>query len=157
MHGYRAASLAERNLNQIVAARDEQCRAPGHVAQRFGQVGRARHALAVDADHEVAFGKPRAFGQRAGLDRCDHGTANLFGKAVARLLVAEGCTECGERTASAALAALRFATARGFGDLDPARFAATGGSAGAGISLWLGFRDDLAEPDSDLTKALLGS
>lgn len=33
-------------------------------------------------------------------------------------------------------------------NLDPARFAASGGSAGAGISLWLGFHDDLAKPDS---------
>jgi acetyl esterase/lipase len=34
-------------------------------------------------------------------------------------------------------------------NLDPARFAATGGSAGAGISLWLAFRDDLADSRSD--------
>ncbi|MCB9924848.1 MAG: alpha/beta hydrolase [Planctomycetaceae bacterium] len=34
-------------------------------------------------------------------------------------------------------------------NLDPNRLAATGGSAGAGISLWLGFHDDLADPDSD--------
>lgn len=33
-------------------------------------------------------------------------------------------------------------------NLDPTRIAATGGSAGAGISLWLGFHDDLAVPDS---------
>jgi acetyl esterase len=33
--------------------------------------------------------------------------------------------------------------------LDPKRFAATGGSAGAGISLWIGFHDDLADPASD--------
>ena len=33
--------------------------------------------------------------------------------------------------------------------LDPERFAATGGSAGAGISMWLGFHDDLAQPGSD--------
>jgi acetyl esterase len=32
--------------------------------------------------------------------------------------------------------------------LDPARVAATGGSAGAGTSLWLGFHDDLADPKS---------
>jgi acetyl esterase/lipase len=31
-------------------------------------------------------------------------------------------------------------------NIDPKRFAATGGSAGAGISLWLAFRDDLADP-----------
>jgi hypothetical protein len=31
---------------------------------------------------------------------------------------------------------------------DPRRVAASGGSAGAGISLWLGFRDDLADPSS---------
>ncbi len=30
-------------------------------------------------------------------------------------------------------------------NLDPKRFAATGGSAGAGISLWLAFHDDLAD------------
>jgi acetyl esterase len=34
-------------------------------------------------------------------------------------------------------------------NLDPARFAANGGSAGAGISLWLAFRDDLADPKAD--------
>jgi acetyl esterase/lipase len=34
-------------------------------------------------------------------------------------------------------------------NLDPQRIAATGGSAGAGISLWLGFHDDLADPNSD--------
>jgi acetyl esterase/lipase len=34
-------------------------------------------------------------------------------------------------------------------NLDPARMAATGGSAGAGISLWLGFHDDLADPDNE--------
>jgi acetyl esterase/lipase len=34
-------------------------------------------------------------------------------------------------------------------NLDPDRFAATGASAGAGISLWLGFHDDLADPASD--------
>ena len=32
--------------------------------------------------------------------------------------------------------------------LDPSRFAAGGGSAGAGLSQWLAFHDDLAEPDS---------
>lgn len=32
--------------------------------------------------------------------------------------------------------------------IDPQRFAATGSSAGAGISLWLGFHDDLADPAS---------
>jgi len=34
-------------------------------------------------------------------------------------------------------------------NLDSKRVAATGGSAGAGISLWLGFHDDLADPKSD--------
>jgi acetyl esterase/lipase len=34
-------------------------------------------------------------------------------------------------------------------NIDPKRIAATGGSAGAGISLWLGFHDDLADPDSE--------
>jgi acetyl esterase len=33
-------------------------------------------------------------------------------------------------------------------NLDPSRMAGTGGSAGAGISLWLGFHDDLADPKS---------
>lgn len=33
-------------------------------------------------------------------------------------------------------------------NLDPQRVAATGSSAGAGLSLWLGFRDDLADPKS---------
>lgn len=33
--------------------------------------------------------------------------------------------------------------------LDPNRFAATGGSAGAGISLWLATRDDMADANSD--------
>lgn len=34
-------------------------------------------------------------------------------------------------------------------NLDPKRIASTGGSAGAGLSLWLGFHEDLADPDSD--------
>ena len=34
-------------------------------------------------------------------------------------------------------------------NLDPTRMAATGGSAGAGISLWLGFHDDSADPDNE--------
>ena len=34
-------------------------------------------------------------------------------------------------------------------NLDPTRMAATGGSAGAGISLWLGFHDDLADADNE--------
>jgi hypothetical protein len=33
--------------------------------------------------------------------------------------------------------------------IDPERIAATGGSAGAGLSLWLGFHDDMADPKSD--------
>lgn len=33
-------------------------------------------------------------------------------------------------------------------NLDPKAFAATGGSAGAGISLWVGFHDDLADPSN---------
>lgn len=33
-------------------------------------------------------------------------------------------------------------------NLDPTRFGATGGSAGAGISLWLSFHEDLAQPDA---------
>jgi acetyl esterase/lipase len=33
-------------------------------------------------------------------------------------------------------------------NLDPKRVAATGGSAGAGISLWLAFHDDLADPSN---------
>lgn len=33
--------------------------------------------------------------------------------------------------------------------LDPTRIAATGGSAGAGLSLWLGFHDDLADSDNE--------
>jgi len=34
-------------------------------------------------------------------------------------------------------------------NVDKTRFAATGGSAGAGLSLWLGFHDDMADPDSE--------
>ncbi len=34
-------------------------------------------------------------------------------------------------------------------NLDAERMAATGGSAGAGLSLWLGFHDDLADPNSE--------
>jgi acetyl esterase/lipase len=34
-------------------------------------------------------------------------------------------------------------------NLDPARVASTGGSAGAGTSLWLAFHDDLADPKSE--------
>jgi acetyl esterase/lipase len=33
-------------------------------------------------------------------------------------------------------------------NIDPKRIGAYGGSAGAGISMWLGFHDDLAKPDS---------
>lgn len=33
--------------------------------------------------------------------------------------------------------------------IDPTRFGATGGSAGAGISLWLAFHDDLADPQAE--------
>jgi acetyl esterase len=34
-------------------------------------------------------------------------------------------------------------------NLDPGRVGATGGSAGAGTSLWIGFHDDMADPTSD--------
>jgi acetyl esterase len=34
-------------------------------------------------------------------------------------------------------------------NLDPTRVGATGGSAGAGISLWLAFHDDLADPNNE--------
>lgn len=34
-------------------------------------------------------------------------------------------------------------------NFDPTRIAATGSSAGAGLSLWLAFHDDLAKPDSE--------
>lgn len=34
-------------------------------------------------------------------------------------------------------------------NLDPTKVACCGGSAGAGISLWLAFHDDLADPDSE--------
>ncbi|WP_345685405.1 alpha/beta hydrolase [Novipirellula caenicola] len=34
-------------------------------------------------------------------------------------------------------------------NIDPKRGACYGGSAGAGISMWLGFHDDLADPDSN--------
>ncbi len=34
-------------------------------------------------------------------------------------------------------------------NIDPTRVGATGGSAGAGISLWLGFHEDLADPKGD--------
>ncbi|RUL89546.1 alpha/beta hydrolase [Tautonia sociabilis] len=33
--------------------------------------------------------------------------------------------------------------------IDPDRIAASGGSAGAGISLWVGFHDDLADPNAE--------
>lgn len=33
-------------------------------------------------------------------------------------------------------------------NIDPARIGATGGSAGAGTSLWIGFHDDMADPKS---------
>jgi acetyl esterase/lipase len=33
-------------------------------------------------------------------------------------------------------------------NLDPERVGATGGSAGAGTSLWIGFHDDMADPDN---------
>jgi acetyl esterase/lipase len=34
-------------------------------------------------------------------------------------------------------------------NIDPKRIAATGGSAGAGLSLWLGFHNDMADPKTD--------
>jgi acetyl esterase len=34
-------------------------------------------------------------------------------------------------------------------NIDPARIGCYGGSAGAGISMWIGFHDELAKPDSD--------
>jgi hypothetical protein len=34
-------------------------------------------------------------------------------------------------------------------NIDPKKIACTGGSAGAGISLWLGFHDDLADPKAE--------
>ena len=34
-------------------------------------------------------------------------------------------------------------------NLDPARFGASGGSAGAGTSLWIGFHDDFADPANE--------
>lgn len=34
-------------------------------------------------------------------------------------------------------------------NINPKRIAATGGSAGAGTSLWIGFHDDMADPNSD--------
>jgi acetyl esterase len=34
-------------------------------------------------------------------------------------------------------------------NIDPKRMAATGSSAGAGLSLWLGFHDDMADPKND--------
>ncbi len=33
-------------------------------------------------------------------------------------------------------------------NMDPTRIASSGGSAGAGLSLWLGFHDDMADPDN---------
>jgi acetyl esterase/lipase len=39
-------------------------------------------------------------------------------------------------------------------NLDPTRIAATGDSAGAGISLWLGLHDDLADPKTDIMLGL---
>ena len=33
-------------------------------------------------------------------------------------------------------------------NLDPKRVGATGGSAGAGTSLWIGFHDDMADPNN---------
>jgi acetyl esterase len=34
-------------------------------------------------------------------------------------------------------------------NLNPKPFGATGGSAGAGISLWIGFHNDMADPQSN--------
>jgi acetyl esterase/lipase len=45
--------------------------------------------------------------------------------------------------------AVQFLRSKKDWNIDPKRFAATGGSAGAGISLWLGFHDDLADAKSD--------
>ena len=46
--------------------------------------------------------------------------------------------------------AIQFLRTRAAGwRFDPRRLAASGGSAGAGISLWIGFSDDMADPTSD--------
>jgi len=49
--------------------------------------------------------------------------------------------------AARALQTLRYNA--GKWNVDPKRVASTGGSAGAGISMWLAFHDDLAKPDSN--------
>jgi acetyl esterase/lipase len=51
-----------------------------------------------------------------------------------------------QRDAARAVQYLRFRAKEW--NLDPDRFAAFGGSAGAGLSMWLGFHDDLADPAS---------
>jgi acetyl esterase len=46
--------------------------------------------------------------------------------------------------------AIQFARSKaGEWNLDPKRVGATGGSAGAGTSLWIGFHDDMADPKND--------
>ena len=52
-----------------------------------------------------------------------------------------------QRDGARAIQFLRFKASEW--NIDPKRIAAFGGSAGAGISLWVGFHDDLADPTSD--------
>lgn len=52
-----------------------------------------------------------------------------------------------QRDGARAIQFLRYKAAEW--NIDPKRIAAFGGSAGAGISLWIGFHDDLVDPESD--------
>jgi len=62
-------------------------------------------------------------------------------------LTPEVCFPATHLDAARAIQTLRHHAAKW--NLDPRPFAATGGSAGAGISMWLAMKDDMADPDSD--------
>jgi acetyl esterase len=56
----------------------------------------------------------------------------------------------GDKSVAPQLRAIQFLRSKAKDwNIDPKRIAATGGSAGAGISLWLAFHDDTADPKSD--------
>jgi acetyl esterase/lipase len=88
------------------------------------------------------------------------GDKRTVGSAALRSLLADGCSVAAinyrlTNTAPAPAAYLDCARALQFlrrhaaeWNLDPKRVASTGGSAGAGISMWLAFHDDLADPRS---------
>ena len=74
-------------------------------------------------------------------------SAGISVAAIHYTFVSESPFPAPQRDAARAVQFLRAHAARW--NIDPDRFAAYGGSAGAGLSLWLGFHADLADPDAD--------